>query len=201
MYLYPRWIRFWHVLNALLCLLLIATGLCLQYSGQSRNLIPFDKAVAMHNSGGIALSLSYLLFFIGNLVSPNRKFYRIRGQNLRKRMVKQIRYYALGFFKGEENPFTVTEKDKFNPLQKISYVFIMYLCLPLMILTGWGLLFPDKTLPGVFGVNGLILTDLFHIISGFIVSIFLIVHVYLCTLGPTTGSMFRSMISGYHVGH
>jgi thiosulfate reductase cytochrome b subunit len=111
----------------------------------------------------------------------------------------QLRYYIYGTFKGEKNPFTVTEDNKFNPLQKVSYVFIMYLCLPLVILTGWGLLFPDKTIPGLFGVNGLILTDILHIISGFLISIFLIIHVYLCTMGSTPGSLFRSILSGYHV--
>lgn len=198
MYLYPKWTRLWHLINALLCLLLIITGLSLQYSGPSRNLVPFEKAVVIHNTGGIMLSLSYLFFFFGNLFTSNRKHYRIRHQNLWKGMLIQFRYYAYGTFKGEKNPFTVSRNDKFNPLQKVSYVFIMYLCIPLVILTGWGLLFPDKTLPGLFGVSGLILADILHIISGFLVSVFMIIHIYLCTMGPTPTSLYWSIMSGYH---
>lgn len=198
MYLYPRWIRFWHILNALFCLLLIITGLSLQYSDPDRYLIPFDKAVKIHNTGGILLSVSYLIFFVGNMFSSNRNHYKIQIRKLWVKMVRQLRFYFSGVLKGEKNPFTVTEEDKFNSLQKVSYVFIMYLCMPFIIITGWGLLFPDFTFNRILGPNGLLLTDLIHVISGFIISIFLIIHVYLCTLGPSPGSLFRSIISGYH---
>ncbi|UCG27809.1 MAG: cytochrome b/b6 domain-containing protein [Bacteroidales bacterium] len=200
MYLYPKWIRLWHLLNALFCLMLIITGLCLQYSGKGRPLIPFDKAVALHNTGGIALSLSYFIFFLGNIFSPNKKHYRLKYKGLWKDMYTQFNYYMFGVFKGQKHPFPVTEENKFNPLQKVSYVLIMYIALPLIIITGWGLLLPDITISRVFGVSGLILTDIIHIISGFIISIFMIIHIYLCTLGSTPGSLFKGMISGYHVG-
>lgn len=197
MYLYPRWIRLWHLLNALLCLLLIITGLCIQYAGQA---LPPDKIVRVHNMGGIILSASYLIFFIGNLVSPNRKHYRIRRKGLLSRLGKQIHYYTIGLFKGNENPFTVTREEKFNPLQKISYVIIMYLFVPLVIITGWDMMFPGFLSTILIGSKGLVVSDLIHIISGFIVTLFMVIHIYLCTLGSTPGSLFMSIISGYYVG-
>ncbi len=197
MYLYPKWIRFWHLLNALLCLIMIFTGLNLQYSWE---IIPPEKAANVHNVGGIILSGSYLIFFIGNLVSPNRKHYRIRLKGLIGGMVKQTYYYTTGIFRGEENPFAVSKEDKFNPVQKVSYLFIMYLCLPLIILTGWDMMFPGSLSIVLLGTSGLVISDLIHIVSGFIVSIFMIIHIYLCTLGPSPGSLFMSILSGYHPG-
>jgi thiosulfate reductase cytochrome b subunit len=197
MYLYPRWIRLWHLLNALFCLLLIITGLCIQYTGR---VLPPDKIVRVHNIGGIILSISYLIFFIGNLVSPNRKHYRIRFKGLSGRIGNQMHYYTIGLFKGHENPFTVTREEKFNPLQKISYVIIMYLFVPLVIITGWDMMFPGFLSTILIGSMGLVVSDIIHIISGFIVSLFMVLHIYLCTLGPTPGSLFMSILSGYYTG-
>jgi len=101
-------------------------------------------------------------------------------------------------FKGEKHPFPVTEKRKFNPLQKLTYVLAMYVALPLLIISGAGLLFPEITLPRFFGVSGLILTDILHITMGFFLSVFMVIHIYTCTLGAKPTSLFWGMISGYH---
>ncbi len=101
-------------------------------------------------------------------------------------------------FKGEKHPFPVTEKSKFNPLQKFSYVLAMYVAVPLLIISGTGLLFPEITITKFFGVSGLILTDILHITMGFFLSIFMIIHIYTCTLGEKPTSLFWGMISGYH---
>ena len=37
----------------------------------------------------------------------------------------------------------VDEENKFNPLQKITYVIVIYLLMPLLILSGFALLFPE----------------------------------------------------------
>ena len=101
-------------------------------------------------------------------------------------------------FKGEHHPFPVTEEQKFNPLQKISYVLAMYVAVPLLIISGIGLLLPEITISKFFGISGLILTDILHITMGFCLSIFMVVHIYTCTLGAKPTSLFWGMISGYH---
>ena len=50
----------------------------------------------------------------------------------------------------------LTENRKFNPLQKVTYVLAMYVAVPLLIISGIGLLFPEITINGVLGVSGLI---------------------------------------------
>jgi len=101
-------------------------------------------------------------------------------------------------FRGEKHPFPVTEERKFNPLQKVTYVFAMYLGMPLLIISGFVLLFPEVALDNVFGMSGLVLNDVLHIASGFLLSIFMIIHIYTCTLGAKPSSLFWGMISGYH---
>jgi thiosulfate reductase cytochrome b subunit len=199
LYLYPKWIRGWHILNALLFLILILTGLSMQYSDQDRALIiGFASAVKWHNIAAIILTFNYVFFVAGNLLTRNGRYYRISKQNFWSDLFTQLKYYATGMFKGEKHPFPVTEHRKFNPLQKFTYVLAMYLAMPLLIISGLGLFFPEITVKRFLGVSGLIYTDILHITMGFLLSIFMIIHIYTCTLGARPTSLFRGMITGYH---
>lgn len=199
-YLYPKWIRLWHTLNALLFIILIVTGISMQYTGRKDYLlvVGFARAVKWHNIAAILLTFSYVLFVTGNILTNNGKYYRIEKQNFLSDLWKQMKYYAVGIFKKEKHPFPVTEKRKFNPLQKFTYVLAMFVAMPLLIISGIGLLLPEITINKFIGVSGLILTDLLHITMGFFLSLFMIIHIYTCTLGSSPASLFKSMITGYH---
>jgi thiosulfate reductase cytochrome b subunit len=186
------------MLNTIFMLVLIVTGLSMQYSARDSFMIPFRISVELHNICGIALTASYLIFFIGNIKSGNRKHYRLQWQGLRKRMSLQLRYYLSGYFIKQSPPFPVSSESKFNPLQAVTYVMAMYIGLPLVMITGFGLLFPEIILDGIFGVNGLVLTDLLHVIMGFLLSIFMIVHIYTITMGLHPLRNFRAIITGWH---
>ncbi len=200
MYLYPKWIRLWHVINAVMFIILIVTGLSMQYTDQKSYylVVGFSKAVKWHNSAAIILTINYIVFVTGNLFTQNGRHYRIRKTGFLENIVKQAKYYGWGMFKGEKHPFPVAEDNKFNPLQKITYVLAMYVALPLLIISGIGLLFPELVVHKFMGVSGLLLTDLLHIITGFFLSIFMIIHIYTCTLGAKPTSLFWGMITGYH---
>lgn len=197
-YHYPAYIRIWHLLNALLFLVLILTGLSMQYSRPEAPLIPFQVSVKIHNICGIGLTANYLVFFIGNIISKNGRNYRIEWRGARTRLWKQLRYYTGGYFRKENPPFPIDQDRKFNPLQAFTYAIAMYAGVPLLFITGWGLLFPETILERVFGVSGLLVTDLVHVITGFLLSIFMLVHIYLCTLGLNPASNFRAILTGWH---
>lgn len=201
MYLYPKWIRAWHVVNAVIFLILIVTGLSMQYTDKENAsyIVGFAKAVRIHNFAAIVLVLNYIIFVTGNLLTKNGNYYRFRRKNFISDLVKQFIYYSSGMFKGEKHPFPVTEERKFNPLQKITYVLALYVAIPLLIISGIGLLLPEITITTFFGISGLILTDILHITMGFFLSIFMIIHIYTCTLGHKPTSLFRGIITGYHV--
>lgn len=201
MYLYPKWIRIWHVLNALMFIILIVTGLSMQYTDKEniQYTVGFAKSVKMHNFAAFVLIINYLIFVIGNMFTGNGKYYKIASKNFLSDLMSQLKYYSWGMFKGENHPFPVTEERKFNPLQKLTYVLALYLAVPLLIISGIGLLFPEITINTFFGISGLILTDILHITMGFFLSLFMIIHIYTCTLGAKPTSLFRGIITGYHV--
>lgn len=202
-YLYPIWIRSWHLLNALLFLILIATGLAMQYANPDNEivLISFGAAVKWHNVAAIILTFNYGFFVIGNIFTGNGKYYRKWRKNLGANLWKQFRFYSLGMFRKQPHPFPVSEQQKFNPLQKFSYVIVMYFGMPLLIISGLGLLFPEIIAQEIFNISGIVFYDMVHIIVGFTLSIFLVIHIYTCTLGEKPGTLFKSMISGYHEEH
>jgi thiosulfate reductase cytochrome b subunit len=200
MYLYPKWLRLWHLLNALFFLVLIVTGISMQYTDKenANYVVGFANAVKWHNFAAIALTVNYILFVTGNIITKNGQYYRIEKHNFVSDLFRQLKFYSIGMFKGEKHPFPVTEERKFNPLQKVTYVLAMYLAVPLLIISGIGLLFPEITITRFFGASGLILTDILHITMGFFLSIFMVIHIYTCTLGSTPTSLFWGIITGYH---
>jgi thiosulfate reductase cytochrome b subunit len=200
MYLYPKWIRVWHLINAAMFIILIVTGISMQYTDKENTsyVVGFAKAVRWHNFAAIILIVNYILFVTGNILTNNGRYYRTGKKDFLLNLKIQFKYYSRGMFKGEKHPFPVTEERKFNPLQKITYVLAMYIAFPLLIISGIGLLLPEITIKTFFGISGLILTDILHITMGFLLSIFMVIHIYTCTLGAKPSSLFWGMISGYH---
>jgi thiosulfate reductase cytochrome b subunit len=74
----------------------------------------------------------------------------------------------------------------------------MYIAVPLIIISGWALLFPEFIIDRILGMPGLTLTAVFHTSIGFLLSIFMIGHIYLATTGTTVLSNLKSMITGWH---
>jgi thiosulfate reductase cytochrome b subunit len=198
LYLYPLWVRIWHGINAILIILLIITGVSMQYSDLQNPFIRFDIAVSLHNIAGITLTLAYLWFVFGAIKTPNGRHYRLSLKGLFPRLVKQFNYYTFGIFKKETPPFPITTESKFNPLQQFSYVITMFILVPTVIITGWAFLYPEIILTKMMGGSGLMLNASIHVIVGYFVSFFMFIHIYFCTIGASFVSNFMSMINGYH---
>lgn len=200
-YFYPVWLRIWHGLNALGILTLIITGISMQSSVEASHVIGFNIIVNLHNIGGILVTLSYFIFFLGNLITPNGKFYIVKPSGFLKRPIKQAYYYAWGMFHGLKAPYPLSEKRKFNPLQKYSYILIMYIVVPVVIITGIALLFPEIIIDKVYAFSGVFVTAVLHSAMGFFISIFLIVHLYIASIGKSPLENFKSIITGWHHIH
>ena len=200
LYFYPLWLRFWHGINALGIILLIITGISMQW-GIENSFIEFQTAINIHNISGVVLTLNYLLFFIGNIVTKNMSFYLIKPKGFYKRLFKQAQYYAFGMFKGNQCPFPLSEKRKFNPLQKLSYVVVMYLFVPFVIISGFALLFPEIIIDRIYSLSGVLVTAVAHSAAGFLISIFLIIHLYVASIGKNPAENFKSIINGWHSIH
>jgi thiosulfate reductase cytochrome b subunit len=201
LYLYPSLIRFWHFINAVLILVLIVHGVSMQYSDPLRPILRFDIAVTLHNFSGILLTLNYSLFVIGNIISGNARHYKIQLVGFADRLKKQFKYYTFGMFRNVPPPFPVTKKSKFNPIQQVTYFIVMFVLVPLLFISGLSLLYSGTFIRELLGNKALFYTDILHMVIGFFVSIFLIIHVYFCTIGTSPLKNFKSMVTGYHEGH
>lgn len=197
-YLYPLWLRIWHWANAFLFLVLILTGISLHYSDTGSLFIPFSVAVLIHNICGVLLTLLYLLYVILNLTSGNYKYYLPKLKSLISDIKKQAKFYMFGIFDKEHHPFPVDENNKFNPMQKLAYISVMYFLTPLIIISGWLLMFPELAPDEVFGMGGVWPMALLHIVIGYFLSLFMFVHIYLGTTGKTALDLFKAMLTGWH---
>lgn len=193
---YPLWLRIWHWSNAFLFVTLLITGLSMHYSKVGPPPFGFRSDVLIHNTAGALLTLFYGLFLFGNLRLGNWRYYRVLHVDLIPGLLLQTRYYLWGIFVGSPHPYPENESRKFNPLQKLFYLAVMYIMFPVLAMTGWALFFPDHLPATLFGIPGIGLWDLVHTYTGFCLSLFMVVHVYLGTTGATPGKLFRLMWSG-----
>lgn len=195
-YFYPVWLRIWHGLNAIGIITLIITGISMQ--SIESTLFGFNTVISLHNIAGSVVTISYFLFFIGNLVTNNGKYYIVKPKGFIKRPAKQAYYYAWGMFHGMKGPYPLSEKRKFNPLQKYFYIIVMYIAVPFVIITGIALLFPEIIIDKVYNFSGVFITAVFHSALGFFISIFLIIHLYIASIGKSPFDNFKSIINGWH---
>jgi thiosulfate reductase cytochrome b subunit len=108
-----------------------------------------------------------------------------------------MQFYGYGIFRGDPNPHQVSAYRKFNPLQSVMYQIVMMLVVPLQFYTGVLLWDVARFSSQVQMLGGLRVVDTLHVLCFIFFSGFIIVHVYLCTLGHTPGAHFKAMWTGY----
>ena len=197
-YLHPLPVRIWHWINVFCFLVLIFTGIQIRYQ-EVTNLTKFKNAVTSHDVIGIVLILEFLLWLVYYISTRKIRIYipPLNPIKFFTGCLIQAKYYGYGLFKGEENPHHGTPEHKFNPLQQVAYFFIMFLLLPLQIITGI-LLWDIKTFAAVIGMlGGLIFVDIVHVVISFAFTAFFFVHIYLTTLGPSVMTHIKAMFTGY----
>ena len=190
----PLWLRVWHSLQALLFLGLIATGLNMHYAGSEWAVIPFSVSVRVHNACGIATALLWVVFVVWNAVSGHARHYMPKDIHVIHSLVIQIRYYAYGMFRGDAPPLSPGLRN--NHVQQLGYAGIMYILMPVSIASGMLLLFPILAPERALGWAGLWPMAMLHLGVGYLLTLFLVVHIYLATTGETFFSLYREMITG-----
>ncbi len=195
-YLHPLPLRIWHWVNALLGITLLVTGIQLRLPGIA-SLQPHNTPLLVHRYVGWAMAASFVFWLAYSLVSRHlSRQYVIRGQDL-KGILRQAEFYLVSIFEGEENPFRPTPDEKFNPLQKLAYGAIMCIFAPLLVITG--VLLNDKFFFRAYilqwDVVGVL--DALHVGGAYVFALYLVIHIYMATLGRTATSHVRAMIVGY----
>lgn len=194
--LHPLWVRICHWVHAAGVSLLILTGFQIRFS-DALGWFPFARAVSIHNFLGFVVLFTLLAlggFYL--LKGLFTKVYVPTKEDLRK-IPLYANYYFVRYFFGDPHPFEPRPDDKFNSLQKITYFTLMFILLPIQILTGLILWDPLAFRPVISFIGGIKVIDGLHLIIAYAFAAFVIAHIYLATLGHTFISHFKAMILGY----
>jgi len=195
-YMYGFYERLWHWLQTASILLLLATGLIIHKPGLF-GIFSFRGVVIIHNvlAGILIVNAGLSLFY--HLASGEIKQYLPRTRGFFDRSIAQALFYLKGIFKDEEHPFEKVPEKKLNPLQKITYLGLLNVLLPLQILTG-ALMWGAQRWPSfVQQIGGLSFLAPFHTLVAWLLATFVLLHVYLTTTGHTPLSNIRAMIIGW----
>ena len=193
-YLYPIPIRIWHWTNASLFILLLVSGLANRFALVSPKMM--TTLVSFHYTCGLLLMLTWSAFVIINIVTGNGRHYVVQVNGLISRLVRQARYYLSGIVRGEPHPFHADETSKFNPLQQVAYIGVVYALIPLLIVTGLLSANPGWLGESLAPLRHWIFTA--HLLLAIVSLFFLFGHIYLCTTGRTPTETFKAMLDGYH---
>lgn len=198
LYVNPLPVRIWHWANAIGFVLLIATGLQIRYAGFTQ-LMSFKTSVVLHNWIGFVLIGNFFIWLLFYLFTDKIRVYHpeLSPKKYFIDSFKQIRFYGYGIFRGDPNPHHVSAYHKFNPLQSMMYQIIMMMLVPIQFYTGVLLWDVARFSSLVDMLGGVRVVDTIHVLLFIFFCGFIIVHVYLATLGHTPGAHFKAMLTGY----
>ena len=189
-YLYSRFERFWHWTQAVLIILLMVTGL--EVHGVI-TLMGFEQAVDLHNTLGISWLILFVFIIFWLLTTGEWKQYIPTS----KKLIEVAMYYASGIFKGEDHPVHKSKDAKHNPLQRLVYLGLSAILLPLQMITG--LLYWSYNDWAEYGLDFLSLGVVanIHMACAYALLAFLIVHIYMTTTGHSITAHIAAMFSGW----
>lgn len=192
-YVYKGFERFWHWTQAFLIMFLTLTGFEIH---SSYNLFGFETAVDLHNKAAWAFIVLIVFAIFWHITTGEWKQYLPTTQNLRA----QAEFYIFGIFRNAPHPTKKTLISKLNPLQRLVYLGLKILIIPVMVITGLFYMFYRYPQAGVIksaNIDSLETIALLHTLGAFLLIAFLIVHLYLITTGHTVTSNLKAMITGW----
>ena len=198
LYIHPLPVRLWHWTNAFGFMLLIATGLQIRYLDLVQ-VISFRTAVVAHNWIGFVLIANFFVWLGYYLSSDKIKVYHpeLSPTKYFQASFRQIQFYGYGIFRGDPNPHHPSAYKKFNALQSMLYQIIMMLLVPIMFFTGLLLWDVGRFSSIVEALGGVRVIDTIHVLLFIVFCGFMVVLVYLASLGHTASAHFKAMITGY----
>jgi len=198
-YLTPTPVRIWHWLNALGIVTLCITGLQIRFPEYVNIFGTYKAAIKLHNTAGVTVSISFFLWIFYYLFVARSlvKLYIPNLDDIRGGILRQAIYYFFNYFFGKKNPHTPTADNKFNAIQKLSYLMIMFVFMPLVIISGVLLMNLAPLREWIIMLGGIrLLVDAHYLIACSFFA-FLCVHIYMATLGHTPFAHFKLMWTGW----
>ena len=193
-YIYKAFERFWHWTQAILILFLAATGF--EIHG-SIKFFGYQNAVEYHNIAAYSFIVLIIFAIFWHFTTGEWKQYLPTLKNIKA----QVDFYLVGIFRNAPHPTKRTVLSKLNPLQRLVYLGLKILVIPVMVISGLLYMFyryPQKD-GGieVLNINSIEPIALLHTLGAFLLIAFLITHLYLITTGTTITSNLKAMITGF----
>jgi thiosulfate reductase cytochrome b subunit len=187
---YPRYERFWHWSQMLLIFVLLFTGFGLN---GLHDWIAFERAVLLHTVAALVLIVLWIftVFWMFTTGTWRQFIPHLAG------IVQIARFYAWGVFKGEEHPYRKILWRKHNPLQAATYFGLKWFVFPLIWTSGLLYLSYNYWGVGAAGSETLAWIASVHLLAAYIIAAFVIVHVYLLTVGHGFVAHLKPMVTGY----
>lgn len=192
----PLWVRAWHWITALLFLILTVTGAVMHFAAPGMVLAGYAAATSLHDIAGILLALVYGLYLTAMVVTGYWRVYVPSCRGLWRRPRDQLVFDVSNRTDGDVNASTVVAETRFSPVQRLVYLSVIVGLLPLLVVTGLLYFYPEHAPDRVLGLAGLWPVAVAHFALGALGAAYLIVHVYLGTLGPYAARRLRLMIKG-----
>lgn len=192
-YIYSGFNRFWHWTQAALILFLAATGF--EIHG-SLHFFGYANAVHYHNAAAVMLLVLVAFAIFWHFTTGQWRQYLPTLTNLQA----QANYYLVGIFHNAPHPTRKTALSKLNPLQRLVYLGLKLLVIPVVALSGILYMFyryPQRYEVVALKMQGLRSVALAHTFGAYLILAFLLAHLYLITTGRTLTSNLKAMISGY----
>lgn len=189
-YVYKQFERFWHWSQAFLIFFLALTGF--EVHG-SFKIFGFENAVLWHNNAAWAFMVLIVFAIFWHFVTDEWKQYIPTKRFIRE----QIHYYITGIFQNAPHPVKKTVYNKFNPLQRMVYLGLKILVIPIQVISGFLYLYYKFIDCSILETMGLESIAVIHTFGAFSLLAFVIAHVYLTTTGHTPASSIKAMITGW----
>jgi thiosulfate reductase cytochrome b subunit len=200
MYIHPAPVRVWHWINAAGFIILILTGIQIRFA-EMIDLFSLEEAIKVHNYVGFVVIAAYGLWVSYYFGTMKIKLYFPNPRTFVPDVIKQVKYYGSGIFKGDPNPHVMTPENKFNALQQKAYVGIMFVFLPAQMITGLFLWRVKGFENYIDLLGGIKIVSTIHVPLFFFFTAFIFVHFYLSTLGHTPLAHLKAMFTGYEEHH
>jgi len=185
-YLYTRYERLWHWLQGLMIICLIVTGL--EIHGTYK-LLGFQTAVNIHNFIGLSWLILFAFFVFWLFTTGEWKQYIPTT----KKLFSVVLFYSWGIFQGNPHPIQKSKGAKHNPLQRLAYLGISAMLLPVQMVTGL-LYYLYNDIPQILPLS--VLAVIHTLVALFLLN-FLVIHLYMTTTGHTLFSHIAGMITGW----
>ncbi len=182
--------RFWHWSQMLLIMALMFSGFGLH---GFHHLIDFEQAVTLHTYAALSLLLlwAFSIFWLFTTRTWRHFIPTAKG------MWQVLHFYVIGIFKGEHHPYRKAYWRKHNPLQALTYLMLKIVLFPLIWISGLIYLFYFLWRDAAHATDWLQGAALIHTGAAFAILVFVLIHVYMLTIGGSFREHLMPMITGF----